>query len=90
MRRGRFAEALELADEAIALDQKHHDFVFLPGAYAARGLILSQRPNPDDKAAEQDFQRGMELAQGQGAGGTEAAIASLLARLRTRQSAAAK
>jgi len=89
MRRGRFAEALELADEAIALDRKHHDFVFLPGAYAARGVILSQRPKPDCKAAELDFLRGIEIAKGQGAAGTASAIASLLAQLRARQGAAA-
>jgi class 3 adenylate cyclase/tetratricopeptide (TPR) repeat protein len=89
MRRGRFAEALELADEAIALDRKHQDFVFLPGAYTARAIILSQRPNPDRESAEQDFLRGIELAQTQGAAGTEKAIVSLLARFRARQGAAA-
>jgi tetratricopeptide (TPR) repeat protein len=89
MRRGRFAEALELADEAIALDRKHHDFVFLPGAYAARAMILSQRPSPDRDGAEQDFARGIELAERQGAAGTAAAISSLLAWMRARQGAAA-
>jgi tetratricopeptide (TPR) repeat protein len=89
MRRGRFAEALELADEAVALDRKHHDFVFLPGAYAARAMILSQRPNPDREAAEQDFKHGIEMAQAQGALGTAKAISTLLARMRARQGAAA-
>ena len=68
--------------------RKHHDLVFLPGAYAARGMILSQRPNPDYEAAEQDYQRGLKMAESQGAAGTARALASLLGQLRKQQAEA--
>jgi class 3 adenylate cyclase/tetratricopeptide (TPR) repeat protein len=89
MGRGRFAEALALADEAIALDRKHQDHVFLPGAFEARAMILSARPEPDCQAAEQDLRRGIELAQAQGAKGTADALAARLGRLCAKHGAAA-
>jgi len=89
MESGRFAEALELADEGIALSRKHHDFVFVPFGYAVRGRILSERPIPDREAAEQDFLRGVEMASQQGAAGTAATISAMLAQFRTRHGAAA-
>ena len=87
--RGRFEEALALADEAIALDERFHDFVNLPGAYEARARILAGSPNPDLAAAEADLARGMELAQRQGARATEEKLSEALHALRARAVAAA-
>ena len=63
MKRGRFREALELADAAIELDLKHHDLLSLPAAYDARACIHCQKPTPDYKAAEADLNRGLEVAR---------------------------
>ncbi len=89
MRRGRFAEALSLADEAITLDREFHDFVNLPGAYEARAQILAEQPQPDYLAAEADLLRGVEQAQAQGARATVERISNRLALLRARHGAAA-
>jgi tetratricopeptide (TPR) repeat protein len=70
-RRGRHAEALNLADEAIATDERFQDYGFLPGAFASRAQVRLMAPRPDYGLAEADMRRAIELARAQGSPGLE-------------------
>jgi len=86
---GRYREAVEVSDDAIAQFEKHRDLLCAPDLWTLKGAALLALGAADEEA-EECYQAALCLAQELGAKVSELRAALSLARLRQRQGRAAE